>query len=150
MKKSLHLSFFLLLLVSACAGPDRGNPAAAANGIEIYHPEAGPAKTGEVSGAFMSIVNAGQEADRLLGASSDVAAIVEVHETSMKDGVMSMQKVDVIEIPAGQFVELKHGSYHIMLINLTRDLAAGDVFEITLQFERAGEIVVPISVAEMP
>lgn len=60
--------------------------------------------------------------------------------------MMGMQKVDRVEIPAGGRLELKPGSYHIMLIGLTQDLKVGDRIEITLRFEKAGEITVSAEV----
>ena len=59
-----------------------------------------------------------------------------------------MQPVARLEIPAGGSVELKPGSYHIMLIGLKQDLKAGDTIEITLTFEKAGEVKVTAEVRE--
>jgi copper(I)-binding protein len=60
--------------------------------------------------------------------------------------VMGMQKIDRLDIPAGGKVELKPGSYHIMLIGLTRELVAGEKIEITLKFEKAGDVKVTAEV----
>ena len=62
--------------------------------------------------------------------------------------MMGMQPIARLEIPAGGTVELKPGSYHIMLIDLTKELKAGDTIEITLKFEKAGEITVTAEVRE--
>jgi periplasmic copper chaperone A len=59
-----------------------------------------------------------------------------------------MQKVDRLEIPAGGSVQLKPGSYHIMLIDLTQELKAGEKIEITLNFEKAGAVKVMAEVRE--
>ena len=45
-------------------------------------------------------------------------------------------------------VELKPGSYHIMLIGLTRELVAGEKIDITLKFEKAGDVKVTAEVRE--
>ncbi|MCB1011174.1 MAG: copper chaperone PCu(A)C [Microthrixaceae bacterium] len=50
-------------------------------------------------------------------------------------GMMSMQPVDSIEIPAGENVELEPGGYHIMVLDLAADLVAGDTVEVTLTFD---------------
>ncbi|MCB0951743.1 MAG: copper chaperone PCu(A)C [Microthrixaceae bacterium] len=50
-------------------------------------------------------------------------------------GMMSMQPVDSIEIPAGESVELEPGGYHIMVLDLAADLVAGDTVEVTLTFD---------------
>ena len=62
--------------------------------------------------------------------------------------MMGMQKMDRLEIPAGGSVELKPGSYHIMLIDLTRELQAGEKIDLTLKFEKAGDVKVTAEVRE--
>ena len=62
--------------------------------------------------------------------------------------MMGMRKIDSLEIPAGGSVELKPGGYHIMLIDLTRELKAGDKFDITLKFANAGDVKVTAEVRE--
>jgi hypothetical protein len=108
--------------------------------------------------AYMTIENTGSAADALIGASSPAATTAEVHETvvmgspapgaSADGGMMGMQPVKRLEIPAGGTVELKPGSYHIMLIGLKQDLKVGDSVEITLTFEKVGEIKVTATVRE--
>jgi copper(I)-binding protein len=108
--------------------------------------------------AYMTIQNNGSAADALVGASSPAATTVEVHETVVMGssapgatgdgGMMGMQPVERLEIPAGGSVELKPGSYHIMLIGLKQDLKAGDTIEITLTFEKAGELPLSVPVKE--
>lgn len=108
--------------------------------------------------AYMTIQNNGTAADALIGASSSAATTVEVHETvamgspapgaSGDSGMMGMQPVKRLEIPAGGSVELKPGSYHIMLMGLKQDLKAGDTIDITLTFEKAGEFSFSVPVKE--
>jgi copper(I)-binding protein len=59
---------------------------------------------------------------------------------------MGMQKVDRLEISAGSKVELKPGSYHVMLIGLKRELQVGETIEIVLTFEKAGDVTVSAEV----
>ena len=66
----------------------------------------------------------------------------------MGGGMMGMQPIARLEIPAGGTVELMPGSYHIMLIDLKQELKAGDKIEITLTFEKAGEVKVTAEVRE--
>jgi copper(I)-binding protein len=114
--------------------------------FEMTQPVVMAAKTGGTTGAFMTIKNTGAQADRLVGASFAQAEMAQVHETVMENDVMTMREVPALEIPAGQAVELRHGSYHIMLMGLTADLTPGEVVTLTLKFEKAGEIVVPLTV----
>ena len=61
---------------------------------------------------------------------------------------MMMQPVDGIDLPAGTAVELKPGGYHIMLLDLVAPLEMGQTFTITLTFEQAGSVEVPVTVGD--
>lgn len=98
--------------------------------------------------AYMVIRNTGTEDDALIGASSDVAMATEVHETYMEGDTMMMRRVERIDIPAGGEVTLEPGGYHVMFIDLKEPLQAGTTIEITLEFERAGEVPVQAEVRE--
>jgi periplasmic copper chaperone A len=100
------------------------------------------------SAAYMLLRNTGSQPDRLLAIKGDVANAIEIHQSEMKDGVMSMHPVDFIEVPAGGTAELKPGGYHVMLIDLKRDLVAGEKFTLTLVFEKGGEKPVEFEVRE--
>jgi hypothetical protein len=63
-------------------------------------------------------------------------------------GMLGMRPVDRVEIPAGGTLELKPGSYHIMLIGLNQELKAGDTIEITLKLEKAGDVKVTAEVRQ--
>lgn len=94
--------------------------------------------TSKMSAAYMVIENKGKEADRLVDASNNVSEITEIHETV--EG--KMRRVKAVEVPAGGKVELKPGGLHIMLINLKKPLKEGDTVELTLKFEKSGEVKV--------
>jgi periplasmic copper chaperone A len=88
--------------------------------------------------AYMIIHNGSDGDDALIGASSPVAEVVELHLSSMDDeGMMSMAQVQEIPIPAQADAVLKPGSYHIMLIGLLEPLTEGTDVEITLEFATA-------------
>jgi copper(I)-binding protein len=98
---------------------------------------------------FMLLRNRGLEADRLVGGQTDVANVVEIHETVMEGEVMKMQMLtNGLEVPAKGEVLLKPGGYHIMLIGMQRDLAVGDTFTLELQFEKSGILTVEPEVRE--
>jgi copper(I)-binding protein len=100
----------------------------------------GQAGTGAV---FMRLANKGDEADRLVGGETDVAQVVEIHETVMDGEMMKMQMLaDGLEVPAKGEVLLKPGGYHIMLIGMQRDLEVDDTFTLKLQFVKSGTITV--------
>jgi copper(I)-binding protein len=103
---------------------------------------------GGTGAVFMTLVNEGQEGDRLIAAQTDVAKTVEIHQTTMDGDVMRMQQIDGIDIPASGQVELKPGDYHVMLIGLHHDLAIGDRFSVMLTFEKSGILVVEAEVQQ--
>lgn len=86
--------------------------------------------------------------DRLVGASSDSAQVVEIHQSKMQDGVMSMQEVSCLELPENQAVELKPQSYHLMVMGLKAPLKAGDVHRFVLEFEQSGMLEIQVPVKE--
>jgi copper(I)-binding protein len=93
-----------------------------------------------VAGGYLKITNTGTAPDRLLGGSTDVAKRFEVHEMSMDNGVMKMRELKSgLDIPPGATVELKPGSYHIMMQELLRPLAKGQRVKASLTFEKAGK-----------
>ena len=99
------------------------------------------------SAAYVSIANHGDAADRLIAAKTVVARRVEIHSMEMDNGVMRMRAVDGgLPIAAGEAVHLAPGGLHIMLMGLTPQLAADNQHEITLVFEKAGEITVTATV----
>jgi len=96
---------------------------------------------------YVTITNDGDEDDVLLGATTDRAEVVEVHDMQVTDNVARMVPHDgPLVIPAGETVTLEPAGLHLMLMNLTEDNNAGDVFEITLTFERAGEVTLQVPV----
>jgi copper(I)-binding protein len=89
--------------------------------------------TQKATGAFMRLTS--PTAARLVGASSPVAGVVEIHQTKMEGGVMRMRPVEAIELPAGKAVELKPGGYHVMLMQVPRPLKEGETVPMTLVVE---------------
>ncbi len=122
---------------------------AAATGITVTDAWARTSAMVDRAGAaYMVLHNGGTTADKLLSASSPAAATVEIHETTMVDGMMGMAPIEALEVPAGGQAELAPGGYHIMLIDLTQELKAGDTVELTLTFEQAGEVKVSAEVRD--
>ncbi len=89
----------------------------------------------KATGMFAQITSA--TGGKLVSASSPVAGLVEIHEMKMEGNVMRMSAVPGLELPAGKAVELKPGGYHVMLMDLKKDLKAGDTVPVTLVVEGA-------------
>ena len=82
------------------------------------------------TGAFMQLQSAKDA--RLVGVSSPVAGLAEIHKMDMDGQTMRMGPVDGIDLPAGKPVKLASGGYHIMLMDLKRQLKDGDTVKLTL------------------
>jgi len=87
------------------------------------------------TGAFMTL-----QADsdsKLLSVQSPVAKTVQIHQSTMKDDVMSMRQVESVILPAGKPVSFDPHGYHIMLIDLTAQVQEGSKVPLTLIVENA-------------
>lgn len=85
-----------------------------------------------VTAAFMRLVNPDDQALEIVAATTGSAERAEIHAHRHRDGMMSMERVDSISVPAkGEFV-LAPGGHHLMLINLHKPLREGDTVSIEL------------------
>lgn len=106
----------------------------------------------KATGAFMTLT--AKEGTKLVGASSPVAGVAEVHEMKMDGDIMRMRAVSGgLDLPAGKAVELKPGGYHIMLMDLKAALPKDSTVPMTLVFKDAKgveskvELKLPVSTA---
>ncbi|WP_409277290.1 copper chaperone PCu(A)C [Pseudomonas defluvii] len=102
--------------------------------------------------AYFVVHNKGTSADRLLSVASPISDNAELHEHVMKDGLMKMQQVPSVVVPASSDLVFAPGAYHVMLMqpkdrSLLRD---GKRFPLTLHFEKAGDITVEVVVQKQP
>ena len=101
----------------------------------------------KVAGGYLTVTNDGGQDDRLVSASTPAAQSVEIHEMTMQGDVMKMRELpDGLPIRSGQTVALKPGGYHLMMLELKQPLTEGGTVPVTLTFERAGTIEVPLAV----
>ena len=101
----------------------------------------------KIAGGFLTIENKGAAPDRLTAVSGDVAGKVEIHEMAMNNGVMTMRPLDKgLAIEPGKTVKLAPGGLHLMLMDLKSPLKQGDKVPLTLDFEKAGKVVVSLDV----
>ena len=103
----------------------------------------GQARTGA---AYLTLSALGTTTDRLVAASSPVAAKTELHNHIMVGNVAQMRQVDAIEVAPGSPTLLQPGGLHVMLIDLKAPLQGGASFPLTLTFEKAGAITVQVAV----
>ena len=116
--------------------------------IEIAMPWARATPKGaSIAAAYMTLRNKGSTPDRLVGGSVAVASRFEVHRMVMEQGVAKMRPVEGgLEIKPGGTVELKPGSFHVMLMGLKQPLQKGEKVKGTLEFEKAGKVDIEFAV----
>ncbi|MEW5887793.1 MAG: copper chaperone PCu(A)C [Pseudomonadota bacterium] len=98
----------------------------------------------KTTGAFMTLTSDSDAA--LVGASSPLAEVTEIHAMHMEGGVMKMRAVERLELPAGKAVELKPGGYHIMLVGLKRQPNKDEAVPIILRIEGKDKSVKSVEV----
>lgn len=133
-----HAAAFTFLATSAFAGD-----------LMVKDPYVRSSTPSSVTGAaFFMLMNHGEQDDRLIAASSDVASRVELHtHTEDTNGVMRMGEIEGgIPLPAGGMHHLKRGGDHVMFMGLTEPLVQGEEITVTLTFEKAGDLTVQIPV----
>ena len=99
------------------------------------------------SAVYLSITNTSSEHGQLTAVHTPTAKRAELHRHFMDNGVMRMRQVDTVEIPAASTTILKPSGFHIMLFNLKFLLKEGDMFPVSLTFEKAGKTTVMVHVA---
>jgi copper(I)-binding protein len=98
----------------------------------------------KTTGAFMTLTSDSDAA--VVGASSPLAEVTEIHTMDMAGGVMKMRAMERLQLPAGKAVELKPGGYHIMLLGLKRQPKVGETVPITLRIEGKDKSVKSVEV----
>lgn len=135
---------FAVTALAVAAAP---TSALAARGVEVLQPWSRPAVAGTNGIGYMVLANRGA-ADALVKVETPAAARVEMHSSSMSGGIMSMQRVDRVSIPAGARTTFGPGAYHLMLIGLTRTLKAGDHLPATLTFASGARLKADFQVTD--
>lgn len=87
----------------------------------------------KATGAFMEVNS--PTGVTLVGISTPVAGVAEIHEMKMDGGMMKMRAIPRLDVPAGKPVSLAPGGYHVMLMDLKQPLKKGDMVPLTLQVE---------------
>ena len=142
MRKTLPRSVFAVgvffLLLAGCNNKE----------LQVQDAWSRPGAAGGTGAIYFIIDNPSEFADTLLGVTSDAAETVEMHLSQMENDVMTMVPQRTVPVAALSTVKFEPGGLHIMLINLKKDLKAGDSFSATLSFDKAGPVTIKITVKE--
>ena len=75
--------------------------------------------------------------------------MVDLHQTVRQDGMMRMDAVEHLAVPAGGAVALDPGGFHLMIMGLKRPLKVGETVDLTFTFAKAGAVTVTAKVAPL-
>jgi copper(I)-binding protein len=154
MTKAFRLMLALAVVVSIAAvacSSDEGSSdegsSTSSSSVSVTDPW-GWSSTPDRAAVYFTVENTGDQAVRIVGASSDVAGTVQVHETTMVDGTASMQEVDGVDVPAGGGVTFEPGGYHVMMMDIPEPLEVGSAIDVTLTFADGFETLISAEIRE--
>ena len=115
------------LLLAACGAPQ---PPLVASDVEITQPMPGR----HMSAGFFVLTNNTDADIRITRVTSPQFGAVEIHETTIEDGIARMRELGALVVPARGSVTLERGGKHLMLMQ-ARD--TGDSVSLQLFSEDA-------------
>ncbi|MEQ8351834.1 MAG: copper chaperone PCu(A)C [Leptospiraceae bacterium] len=124
MKWNGSLLFCLVLAFYGCDSQDSLS-------IESYMPVPVNQRVGAV---YLTLQNNTDQDLLLQGARTPAAKKTEIHQTSVSEGIMKMEKINQISVDPGQSLVMKPGGLHIMLLDLKEVPEPGSEIELTLMF----------------
>ena len=99
--------------------------------------------TGVISAMYLVIENGAAQPVQLIAIETDVARVVELHETQNQNGLFRMRPVESVEVPARGEVTFEPGGLHVMLIDIQEGLEPGDTVAVTLVFNTGERLELP-------
>jgi copper(I)-binding protein len=148
MRQMAHLT--AALLVALCLGSESHAQTSAASMVVVQQPWVRATPKGAKTGAaYMTLINNGASADRLLSATTPLADQVQFHKETEDNGVSRMREVRNVELEPGAKIVFKPGEMHMMLVGLKQPLIEGQALPPTLRFERAGNIDVTMPIEKV-
>jgi copper(I)-binding protein len=133
---------FAAILIAALAACS--SPGPKLNAHDAWARATGPADS---AAAYVTIDNRGG-ADDLTGVRATIGQAT-LHESALDGGIMRMRAIDPGEglvVPSNGSLRLAPGGAHVMITALKRPLKAGQRFDITLLFAKAGPHKVTVTV----
>ena len=132
------MRLFLVLLAIVMAGCGAPQPPLVASDVEITRPMPGM----KMSAGYFVLTNNTGEAVRITAVTSPQFAAVEIHETTLEDGIARMRELDALVVPARGSVTLERGGKHLMLM---RPEAPGNTVSLQLMSDDAPVLTIDYS-----
>jgi copper(I)-binding protein len=139
MKYILPVILIGAFLLNACSAP---------KDIEVHQAWVRPTIKGENAAVYLTTHNHSANDDELISASSNVADVIEMHQSKMENDIMQMDMLTSLPLAAGEEVIFTPGRLHFMLVNIKQDLILGEHIELTLHFKTHADIVVEVHIED--
>lgn len=97
-----------------------------------------------VLAAYMTIHNHSNTTTTLTSITSTAFESVQLHRTTMHNGMMHMDAVETLVIAAGGMAKLEPNSYHLMLSNPKQTIKTGDAIPLTLSFGATSKTITAV------
>lgn len=134
--KRFGMAAIIASLVAGCEKPP--NVPVEVSEVAVYAPLPGS----KMSAAYFVLYNNSDEPITARRFSSPQFASVELHETTTKDGVARMLRLQELVVPAGSFVALREGGKHLMLIGADDSLGLGSTVSISIGYNETGRLII--------
>ncbi len=137
--RKVRIALAACAMVMACGAEEKST----SPDLDVEDAWVRAATVGSNSAAYLIAHNSGQAPNRLLGGSAEFARATELHRTTIDEaGMALMGRVEGLDLAAGSTAVLEPGSYHLMLMGVTRDLTEGETVSLVLEFETASPVTV--------
>lgn len=103
-----------------------------------------------MTAGYFSISNKGAEDAELISATSSQFGSIELHQHTHKDGMMKMEQVQSVVVPAGEQVHFQPGGLHLMLFDAKTSITKGQEVPLRLEFKDGQSIEVQAKVSAIP
>mgnify|MGYP002064231026 CR=1 FL=1 len=104
-----HYLYLACVLLAACGSPQ---PPLVASDVEITRPMPGR----HMSAGYFVLTNTTDSPIRITAAASPQFGMVEMHETTIEDGIARMREIEELVVPANSSVTFERGGKHLMLM----------------------------------
>jgi len=143
--------FAIVLAAAALAAPLAHAEDYKLGALTVRQPWSRPAQASMNGVGFLTLANAGKTPITLKGAQTPAAGKIEIHQSAMADGVMTMRRQDAgVVIPPGGEVAFAPGGYHFMLLGLKQAQGPGQKVPVTLIFDKGRKLKIELTVQLTP
>ena len=96
--------------------------------------------SGLPAGGYFTLHNGGAKALTLTGASSAACGMLMLHKSDNTGGMMHMEDVTKVDVPAGGTVKFAPGGYHLMCMDPAPSIKPGGKVNVTLSFSDGSSV----------